>query len=150
MRVRTTAALFALMTVALVARLGFAQAPAPPTAAPDAKTPVQAAAEPVMRQLEAFRRDDFDTAYGFASEDIQQRFDRAHFEEMVRVGYPEIARSVFAVVAEGERAANGNVYLVLKIRGANGVSIEAVYEMVSEPGGWKINGVVTKPDPGVV
>jgi len=66
------------------------------------------------------------------------------------VGYPEIARSVFAVVAEGERAANGNVYLVLKIRGANGVSIEAVYEVVSEPGGWKINGVVTKPDPGVV
>jgi hypothetical protein len=30
------------------------------------------------------------------------------------------------------------------------VSIEAVYEVVSEPGGWKINGVVTKPDPGVV
>src|SRR5262245_27763525 len=146
MRVRTTAALFALMTVALLARLALAQAPAPS----DAKTLVQAAAEPVMRQLEAFRRDDFDTAYGFASGEIQQRFDRAHFEEMVRVGYPEIARSVFAVVAEGERAANGNVYLVLKIRGANGVSVEAVYEMVSEPGGWKVNGVVTKPDPGVV
>jgi hypothetical protein len=29
------------------------------------------------------------------------------------------------------------------------VSIEAVYEMVSESGGWKINGVVTKPDPDV-
>jgi len=149
MRLRIPATLFALLTVGLLARPGLAQAPAPPTAPADPKA-VQAASEPVMRQLEAFRRDDFDTAYGFASEEIQQRFDRARFEEMVRVGYPEIARSVFAVVAEGERAANGNVYLVLKIRGANGVSIEAVYEMVSEPGGWKINGVVTKPDPGVV
>src|SRR4030095_4994332 len=150
MRLRTTAALFALMTVALVARLGLAQAPAPPTAPPDTNTLVQAATEPVMRQLEAFRRDDFDTAYAFASEEIQQRFDRVHFEEMVRVGYPEIARSVFAVVAEGERAANGNVYLVLKIRGANGVSIEAVYEVVSEPGRWQINGVVSKHAHGVV
>ena len=146
MRLATRVALFALLILALLARPGLAQAPAPPA---DPRT-VQAASEPVMRQLEAFRRDDFDTAYSFASEEIQQRFDRARFEEMVRVGYPEIARSVFAVVAEGERAANGNVYLVLKIRGANGVSIEAVYEMVSEVGGWKINGVVTKPDPGVV
>ena len=150
MRPASRAALFAIMTVALLTRLGLAQSPAPPIAPPDTKVMVQAASEPVMRQLEAFRRDDFDTAYGFASEEIQHRFDRARFEEMVRAGYPEIARSVFAVVSEGERAANGNVYLVLKIRGANGVSIEAVYEMVSEPGGWKINGVVTKPDPGVV
>ncbi|HTK93727.1 MAG TPA: DUF4864 domain-containing protein [Verrucomicrobiae bacterium] len=146
MRLRSTAAFFALLTVALTPRVALAQSPGPP----DSKVAIQAAAEPVMRQLEAFRRHDFDTAYGFASLEIQQRFDRVHFEEMVRGGYPEIARSVFAVVAEGERAANGNVYLVLKIRGANGLSIEAVYEMVSEPSGWRINGVVTKPDPGVV
>jgi hypothetical protein len=117
--------------------------------APSTAKDVEAASEPVMRQLEAFRRGDFDAAYSYASEEIRQRFDRAQFEEMVRGGYPEIARSVFAVVAEGERGPNGNVYLVLKIRGANGQGIEAVYELVSEPGGWKINGVVTKPDPGV-
>ncbi|HKZ05403.1 MAG TPA: DUF4864 domain-containing protein [Methylomirabilota bacterium] len=123
-------------------------APARAQAAPTA-TDVDAAAEPVMQQLEAFRRDDFDAAYAFASAEIRQRFDRARFEAMVRGGYPEIARSVFAAVAQGDRAPNGNVYLVLKIRGANGVSIEAVYEMVREAGAWKINGVVTKPDPGV-
>jgi Domain of unknown function (DUF4864) len=117
--------------------------------APSGATEVEAASEPVLRQLEAFRRDDFDAAYAFASTEIRQRFDRGRFEAMVRAGYPEIARSAFAAVAQGERAPNGNVYLVLKIRGANGVSIEAVYEMVSEPTGWKINGVVTKPDPGV-
>ena len=109
---------------------------------------MEAATEPVLRQLEAFRRGDFDTAYTFASEAIHQQFDRAHSSAMVRGGYPEIARSVFAVVAEGERAPNGNVYLVLKIRGANGVSVEAVYEMVTKTDGWKINGVVARPDLG--
>jgi hypothetical protein len=42
----------------------------------------------------------------------------------------------------------------LRIRGASGSAIEALYEMVCEGlcegGQWKINGVVTRPDPGVV
>jgi Domain of unknown function (DUF4864) len=144
MRLSRSAPALAALAVALVLPLASAVAQAPPGVAD-----VQTASEPVMKQLEAFRRGDFETAYTFASAEIRQRFDRAQFEEMVRDGYPEIARSSFAVVAEGERAPNGHVYLVLKIRGANGVGIEAVYEMVSEPGGWKINGVVTKPDPGM-
>jgi Domain of unknown function (DUF4864) len=111
---------------------------------------VAAAAEPVLQQLEAFRRGDFDTAYSFASAAIHQQFDRAAFERMVTGGYPEIARSVFAVVAEGDLAPSGKVYLVLKIRGANGVSIEAVYELVDEAGDWKINAVVARPDSGVI
>jgi Domain of unknown function (DUF4864) len=143
MRLSAKVAVPATLALALLLPLAPARAQAPGSA-----TEVEAASEPVMRQLEAFRRDDFDAAYAFASAEIRQRFDRARFEAMVRGGYPEIARSVFEAVAQGERAPNGNVYLVLKIRGANGVSIEAVYEMVSESGGWKINGVVTKPDPG--
>ena len=111
---------------------------------------VAAATEPVMRQLEAFRRGDFDTAYRFASQAIHQQFDRAAFERMVTGGYPEIARSAFAVLAQGELAPNGHVYLVLKIRGANGMSVEAVYEMVAEGGDWKINGVVARPDSGII
>ena len=111
---------------------------------------VAAATEPVLKQLDAFRRGDFDTAYTFASESIHQQFDRAAFERMVTGGYPEIARSVFAVVAQGELAPNGKVYLVLKIRGANGMSVEAVYELVDEAGAWKINGVIARPDTGII
>jgi len=136
----------AALALVLLLPLGLARAQAPGAGDQD----VQAASEPILRQLDAFRRDDFAAAYTFASEEIRRRFDRAQFEAMVRGGYPEIARSVFAMIAEGERAPNGNVYLVLKIRGANGVSVEAVYEMVSETDGWKINGVVTKPDLGSV
>ena len=32
------------------------------------------------------------------------------------------------------------------VRGVNGRGIEAVYEMVREDRGWRINGVVTRPD----
>ena len=108
------------------------------------------AAEPVMKQLEAFRRGDFDTAYTFASSDIKQQFDRGAFEHMVKNGYPEIARSTFATVAGSTMAPNGHAYLQIKIRGANGNSIEALYELVLEYGQWKINGVSAKPDPGLV
>ncbi|MBI3105597.1 MAG: DUF4864 domain-containing protein [Candidatus Rokubacteria bacterium] len=109
-----------------------------------------AAAEPVMRQLEAFRSGDYDAAYAFASEEIRQMFDRAAFERMVKDGYPEIARSAWAVVSGSEAAPDGRVYLVLRIRGVNGNGVAAVYEMVWDGSAWKINGVVTRPDPGFV
>ncbi|SRR6266508_3379857 len=116
-----------------------------------AQTPApKEASEPVMKQLEAFRRGDFDTAYMFASTEIKQLFDRPAFEHMVKNGYPEIARSTFASVAASTVAPNGHVYLQIKIRGANGNSIEAIYELVLENGQWKINGVTAKPDPGLV
>jgi hypothetical protein len=110
----------------------------------------QAAAGPVMQQLEAFRRDDYDTAYTFASAKVRQIFDRRAFEQMVKRGYPEIARSTFAVVAESQVTRDGHVFLRVKVRGANGDSVEAVYDMIWEGGSWKINGVAARPDPGFV
>ena len=77
-------------------------------------------------------------------------FDREAYERMVKVGYPEIARSTFALVSRTEVTPDGHVYVNVKIRGANGNSIEALYDMVRENDGWRINGVVTKPDPGLV
>jgi hypothetical protein len=105
------------------------------TARPDPKT----AAVPVMKQLEAFRRDDFDTAFTFASGAIRAQFDRPSFETMVRRGYPEIARSAFAAVVKTELPSEGVAYVTVKIRGANGQSIEALYELTWEDD-WKISG----------
>ena len=109
-----------------------------------------AAAGRVMQQLEAFRRDDYDTAYTFASAKVRQIFDRRAFEQMVKRGYPEIARSTLAVAAESQVTRDGHVFLRVKVRGANGNSVEAVYDMIREGGSWKINGVVARPDPGFV
>jgi len=113
------------------------------------KSSAKAAAEPVVKQLEAFRRDDYDTAYTFASEEIRARFDRPGFEAMVRGGYPEIARSAFASVTGTELRPDGSAYVTIKIRGANGQTVEALYELVWQ-GAWKINGVATRPDTGVI
>jgi Domain of unknown function (DUF4864) len=115
-------------------------------AQPDPKEAV----EPVMKQLEALRRDDYETAYTFASASIQEMFDRAAFERMVKGGYPEIARSSSAHVVESRVGPDGHVYLRVKIRGADGNNIEAVYDLVWEGGRFRINGVVAKPDPGLV
>ena len=108
------------------------------------------AMEPPIKQLEAFRRGDFDAAYTFASAEIREQFDRETFELMVKGGYPEIARSASASIVGSVLAPNGLVYLTLKIRGSNGRSIEALYELVLQNGQWKINGVTAKPDSGVI
>ena len=129
--------------------LGLALALLPLCASAGPQTDAKAATEPVVLQLEAFRRDDFDTAFTFASGAIRAQFDRPSFETMVRRGYPEIARSSFAAVVKTELPSEGVAYVTVKIRGANGQSIEALYEVTWEDD-WKISGVVTRPDAGVI
>jgi hypothetical protein len=113
------------------------------------KESAKAAVEPVVRQLEAFRQDDYDTAYTFASEEIQLQFDRLRFEVMVRSGYPEIARSILADVIGTELEPGGRAYVAVKIRGVNGNTIEALYELIWQDG-WRINGVATRPAGGII
>lgn len=107
-----------------------------------------AASESVLGQLDAFRRGDYDAAYAYASAEIHRLFDRRGFETMVRGGYPEIAHSVRAHVTTTRVSPGGRVYLVMSIRGVNGLQIEAIYEVVLEGGAWKINGVLTQPELG--
>jgi hypothetical protein len=130
-----------LLVLALSTSLWLA---APAAAQTDAD--LQAAGRVVLQQLDAFRRNDFDTAFTFASASIHAQFDRAGFEQMVRGGYPEIARSVSAVIDGSKRGDAGEVYVFLTIRGENGNAVEAVYELVNEEGSWRVNGVVTRPD----
>ncbi len=68
---------------------------------------------------------------------------------MVRRGYPEIASSTFALVTKTELRSEGLAYVTIKIRGTNGQAIEGLYELVWQ-NGWKINGVATRPDAGVI
>lgn len=119
---------------------------APASAQPPLDTDLAAARDAALAQLDAFRRGDFERAYGYASQDIRQQFGREAFERMVRLGYPQIAAPATVAVDGAERAPNGSVFLFLRIRGADGTGVEAVYEMVSENGRWAVNGVVTRPD----
>lgn len=128
-----------LLAAALLLRAASALAQTP------ADADAEAAGRIVVQQLEAFRRDDFDTAFSFASAEIHEIFDRARFEAMVRDSYPEIARSASASIDGSRHGPEGRLYLLVRVRGVNGQSIEAVYEMVLEAGQWRINGVVTRP-----
>ena len=118
------------------------------TAAAQPDPDAEAAGRVVMQQLDAFRRDDFEAAFTFASAEIHDLFDRPRFEAMVRSGYPEIARSSSALIGRATRGPHGRLYLQVSVRGANGQSIETIYELVLETGQWRINAVVTQPDTG--
>ncbi len=109
-----------------------------------AAEPADAAARVVLDQLDAFKRGDFEGAYTYASRAIRDQFDRREFEAMVRASYPEIARPASASVDHSERGADGTVFLFVRVWGANGHRVDAVYEVVAEAGGWRINGVVTR------
>ena len=130
----------ALLLLPLAAGAAWAQAE---------KESTRAAAEPVVRQLEAFRREDYNTAYSFASERIRLQFDRLRFEIMVKSGYPEIAQSTLADVLDTELQPGGRAYVSVRIVGANGQIVDALYELVWE-GAWRINGVATRPATGVI
>lgn len=99
----------------------------------------------VLAQLDAFKRGDFDAAYAFASESIHEQFDRAAFEAMVRGGYPEIAAPASVSVDGHEAGPNGHVFVLVRVWGANGRAVQAVWELTPEGGGFRVDGVVTRP-----
>ena len=99
----------------------------------------------VLDQLAAFRRDDWAAAYTFASSTIQARFGLEAFRAMVTSGYAPIARSATATVSKVEVVDAGHGLVEVRVEGANGETVDALYELVDEQGSWRINGVLTRP-----
>ena len=102
----------------------------------------------VLDQLAAFRRDDWATAYAYASSTIQARFALEAFRQMVTSGYAPIARSASATVSHVEVVDSGHGFVEVRVEGANGETVDALYELVDEQGSWRINGVLTRPVAG--
>lgn len=99
----------------------------------------------VLDQLEAFRRDDWAAAYGYASTAIRAHFSLEAFRQMVVRGYAAIARSVVATVSRAETAGPGRGFVEARIEGEDGETVDALYELVEEGGAWRIDGVLTRP-----
>jgi len=102
----------------------------------------------VLDQLAAFRRDDWAAAYTYASSTIQARFGLEAFRQMVTSGYAPIARSARAIVSHVEVVDAGRGFVEVRIEGANGETVDALYELVDEQGSWRISGVLTRPADG--
>ena len=95
----------------------------------------------IQQQLDAFNREDYDAAYLFASRHIQTKFSKREFEQMVKGGYPQIARSKRAVFDTISFPEENRAMATVMITGLDRISITASYRMVWEDGKWKIDGV---------
>jgi hypothetical protein len=103
----------------------------------------------IDRQIEAFRADDFEAAFGFASPNLQRLFGSPeNFRSMVTRGYPMVWKP--AEVRYLELAdVNGSLWQKVLIKDRKGVVHVLGYRMLETDMGWKISGVQLFPSPGV-
>ncbi|WP_170436180.1 DUF4864 domain-containing protein [Ruegeria arenilitoris] len=95
----------------------------------------------IAAQIEAFKADDFATAFTFASPNIQTMFRTPeNFGAMVRNGYPMVWRPAEIRFLE-LRQISGFWWQKVMVVDANGRVHILDYQMVQLENGWKINGV---------
>jgi len=95
----------------------------------------------IERQVEAFRRDDGASAFGYASPDIQRLFGTAEtFMDMVRQGYRPVYRPQVFEFREIVTL-QGMVTQKVHVIGPDGRPVTAFYPMAQQPdGSWRIEG----------
>ncbi len=115
-----------------------------PAAAQEAElTPADRSAiqETIEAQVDAFRRDDGDAAFGYASPAIRGLFGTsAVFMDMVRQGYQPVYRPRSFEFREIV-VLNGEPTQKVDVIGPDGRSVTAFYPMAHLPdGSWRIDG----------
>ncbi len=97
--------------------------------------------EIIERQVEAFRRDDGEAAFGYASPSIQGMFGTAEiFMDMVRQGYRPVYRPQVFEFREIVTL-HGMVTQKVHVIGPDGRPVTAFYPMAQQPdGSWRIEG----------
>lgn len=110
------------------------------------ETPIQ---KTIQSQIDAFRADDFATAFSFASPTIKGLFGTAeNFGAMVKNGYPMLYRP--SAVEMGElREVAGNLWQRVRVVDQAGKAWFLDYLMIETPEGWQINAVQLLPAPDV-
>ena len=108
--------------------------------------PVQ---ETILNQIDAFKANDFATAFTFASPSIKSIFmTPENFGMMVKNGYPMVA-SPGAVQMLEQREISGSLWQKVMITDQGGRTHILDYQMIETPEGWQINGVQLLPEPGL-
>lgn len=98
-------------------------------------------------QIEAFKSDDFATAFTYASPGIRGIFGSPErFGQMVRQGYPMVWRPSQVEFLDLREQGGALIQEVL-VRDAAGVDWLLDYEMVRGGTGWQINGVQIRDAP---
>lgn len=95
----------------------------------------------IAAQIQAFKADDFATAFTFASPNIQRLFGNPdNFGAMVRNGYPMVWRPSDVRFLELREVA-GALWQKVMITDGDGAVHILDYQMIQRESGWKINGV---------
>ena len=125
----------------LVLVAGFAAAASAQASAQVSSTDAAAIRDVIRRQVEAFRLDDGDAAFGYASPDIQRLFGTAEtFMDTVRQGYRPVYRPRVLEFREIVTL-NGMVTQKVHVIGPDGRPVTAFYPMAQQPdGSWRIEG----------
>lgn len=103
----------------------------------------------ISGQLEAFRADNFDAAFGYAAPGIQRIFGNArNFEAMVRQGYSVMTGEAEARFIAKRREA-GVLWQRVQFSAPDGRVQIFDYEMILTDAGWRIGAVQRVPLPQV-
>jgi hypothetical protein len=104
----------------------------------------------ISRQMQAFQADDGNTAFEFASPNLQQMFQTpSRFMEMVKRGYAPVYRPESYQFGEMTSAPDGNPVQIVDIVDSAGNSWRATYQFERQPDGtWRIGAVSLEPLPG--
>ncbi len=136
----------------LLAAAALALGAAPAGAAEDGFRPsgreVRAAVRATVEgQLAAFRADDPERAYGFASLGIRRQFRAPVFAEMIRRGYPMLLahrRAEFGLVRDNRA---GRARVEVTVFDARDRPTRLLYQLAEEEAGWRVEGVVALAPP---
>lgn len=100
-------------------------------------------------QIDAFKQDDVNRAFGYASPTIQNMFRTPeNFGTMVQRGYPMVWRPAELRFLELREIA-GATWQKVQITDAKGQVHILDYQMVAGENGWKINGVQLLESAGI-
>lgn len=102
----------------------------------------------INRQFEAFKADDFATAFGFASPTLQRFFQTPeNFGQMVTQGYPMVWRRARVQYLD-LRQEGGVWWQRVMITDQKGAFHVLEYRMEQTDAGWQISGVQILDAPG--
>jgi Domain of unknown function (DUF4864) len=105
----------------------------------------------ISAQIEAFRADDGNAAYGFAAPLIKQAFPSVDmFMGMVKQGYPQVYRPKSFAFTDATLDPVGRPTQKVSIIGPDGKNYIATYTMQKQDDGtWRIAGCTLSEIPGV-
>jgi hypothetical protein len=102
----------------------------------------------ITSQIEAFKADDFEQAFSYATPNLQRLFQSpSNFERMVTSGYPMVWRPADVQYLDLQERA-GDMYQKVQITDEKGALHLLMYRMQQTNAGWRIGGVQILKMPG--